>query len=86
MNTGSRVFNQVAYKFCHNILGGINTFNLCFNVRTFMQSFKRTFKKSAYIRMQIKFPHTQGLLVMALYLEHFANSLDKSGHQNELLQ
>ena len=51
-----------------------------------MQSFKRTFKKSAYIRMQIKFPHTQGLLVMALYLEHFANSLDKSGHQNELLQ
>ena len=51
-----------------------------------MQSFKRTFKKSAYIRMQIKFPHTQGLLVMALYLEHFANNLDENVHQNELLQ
>ena len=52
----SRVFNQVAYNFFYNILGDITTFNLCFNVRTFIQSFKRTFKKSEYIRMQIRFP------------------------------
>ena len=52
----SRVFNQVAYESYYNILGGITTFNLCFNVRTFIQSFKRTFKKSEYIRMQIRFP------------------------------
>ena len=51
----SRVFNQVAYEFYHNMLGGITTFNLCFNVRTFIQSFNRTFTKSSYIRMQIKF-------------------------------
>ena len=47
---------SVAYAFHYNIFGGITTFNLYFNVITFMQSFKRTFKKSAYIRMHIKFP------------------------------
>ena len=52
-----RIFlNRVAYAFYYNIFGGITTFNLYFNVITFMQSFKRTFKKSAYIRMHIKFP------------------------------